>query len=300
MASNRSNVKPVRHQAHPNHEAPTPTEGPSSDEGRLYIRQAAALVAMTPALLRECERHRLITPARTESGYRVYSMQDVDRLRRIKALLDDGVNLAGVRRILEGGAPSSGDDDRVPRGRGHRSKTTGGKLKESRNRRGLSLRQVAEQTGLSASYLSAIERGLALPSLATLSELASFFETNVLALLSDTESVADSPLVRAGERRVISGKAGVTIEDMSTAGNDLEPLLLLIEPGAGSDGRLSHVGEEWLFILEGEMCLELDATEQFHLGPGDSMSFDSQRLHKFTNEGTSLVRVLWVNTPRTF
>ncbi len=50
--------------------------------------------------LRVYERHGLVDPARTEGGTRRYSEADVDRLHRIRTLLDEGLNLAGIARVL--------------------------------------------------------------------------------------------------------------------------------------------------------------------------------------------------------
>ena len=265
----------------------------------VYIQQAAAMVGTTASALRSWEKHGLVEPTRTESGYRVYSLQDIESLRVIQRLLNDGVNPAGILRILDRDTPKSKISGRANH-EGRRVRSVGDVVRTMRARSGLTLRQVAEQTGLSPSYVSSIERSLAHPSIATLSKLAACFDTNVLSLMSDAYRPRGDPLVRATDRRILDSEGGVTIEDMSTEGNNLEPLLITIQPGAGSDGPLSHEGEEFLFVLSGEMTLRLDGTKDFVLSPGDSMAFASPRPHQFGNDGTEPVAVLWINTPRTF
>ena len=72
------------------------------DQRALYIISVAAELAGVHAqTLRIYERKGLLDPARTAGGNRRYSESDLDRLRRIAALTDDGLNLAGVRRVLE-------------------------------------------------------------------------------------------------------------------------------------------------------------------------------------------------------
>lgn len=269
-----------------------------------YIQQAASMVGATPSSLRSWEKYGLVTPRRATSGYRVYTIDDVERLRRVRHLLGEGVNPAGVRRVLE-----QTDDDpkghREPNGqssgrkpRAHRP--VGDSLRELRNKHRLSLRDVSERTGLSPSYISSVERSIASPSLASLQKLAKVFETNVLALLGDAQSSPETPVIRHDQRHTIESAPGVMIEDLSTAGSGLEPLVFTIQPGAGSDGPLTHAGEEFLLVLEGEMLLRLDNVIDYHLYAGDSMAFDSMRPHHFTGVGEQPAKVVWINTPRTF
>nr|WP_224167477.1 MerR family transcriptional regulator [Arthrobacter sp. StoSoilA2] len=62
---------------------------------------AAELVGTGQQNIRQYERKGLLTPERTDGGTRRYSEQDLETLRRIGALLDEGLNLAGVKRVLE-------------------------------------------------------------------------------------------------------------------------------------------------------------------------------------------------------
>ena len=71
------------------------------DDGVYVISVASELAGVHPQTLRVYERKGLLDPARTSGGSRRYSDADLDRLRRISALTDAGVNLEGVRRILE-------------------------------------------------------------------------------------------------------------------------------------------------------------------------------------------------------
>ena len=70
----------------------------------LYIQQAAQLVGATPVELPAWEQQKLITPSRTASGYRTFTIADIERMQRIQSLMSGGINAEGVRRILEGPA----------------------------------------------------------------------------------------------------------------------------------------------------------------------------------------------------
>ncbi|RHW27153.1 MerR family transcriptional regulator [Nocardioides immobilis] len=70
-------------------------------QGVYAISVAADLVSMEIQNLRVYERRGLVEPARTPGGSRLYSRADIERLHRIRDLLADGLNLAGIRRVLE-------------------------------------------------------------------------------------------------------------------------------------------------------------------------------------------------------
>ena len=69
--------------------------------GVYAISVAADLVSMEIQNLRVYERRGLVAPARSPGGSRLYSRADIERLHRIRELLADGLNLAGIRRVLE-------------------------------------------------------------------------------------------------------------------------------------------------------------------------------------------------------
>lgn len=73
----------------------------SANRAVYVISVAAELAGVHPQTLRIYERKGLLEPARTAGGNRRYSDDDLERLRRIAELTEEGLNLAGVRRVLE-------------------------------------------------------------------------------------------------------------------------------------------------------------------------------------------------------
>ena len=71
------------------------------DRGVFGISVAADMASMEIQNLRVYERRGLVSPDRTPGGTRLYSEDDVDRLVRIRELLGDGLNLAGIGKVLE-------------------------------------------------------------------------------------------------------------------------------------------------------------------------------------------------------
>jgi MerR family transcriptional regulator, heat shock protein HspR len=82
-------------------DGPGPAGAPAPDHGVYGISVAAELSGVAVQSLRLYERYGLLTPARSDGGTRRYSADDLARLRRISALVDAGINLAGIARILE-------------------------------------------------------------------------------------------------------------------------------------------------------------------------------------------------------
>lgn len=71
------------------------------EQGVFGISVAAELTGTAVQNLRVYERHGLVSPDRTDGGTRRYSQADVDRLVRVRELLDEGLNLAGITRVLQ-------------------------------------------------------------------------------------------------------------------------------------------------------------------------------------------------------
>jgi DNA-binding transcriptional MerR regulator len=266
----------------------------------LYIKEAARMVGVSAALLRLWEREGLLCPRRSPSGYRVYSFADIERARQARSMLyGEGLEVEEVSRRL-GEPPEPDAEDLEGNGR------VGTRVHSLRQGRGISLRALAGMTGLSASYISAVERSQVTPSVASLQKLAGGLGTNLVRLLAGRDELkedgaAQKAVVGANEREVLEMEIpGVVIENLTAVESVLEPLLFHVEPGGGSSSSYSHAGDEFLFVLEGSFEVVLDETEEYALEAGDSMTFASHRPHRWRNPGQRKAEILWVNTPATF
>jgi DNA-binding transcriptional MerR regulator/quercetin dioxygenase-like cupin family protein len=280
--------------------AAVPTGPPDLILSGVYIRQAAEMVGVSSGALRLWEKHGLIHPQRLRSGYRLYTFPDIERMRQIRRLQEEGVNPQGILRILDQSTANGGPLRTHGVSEAAALQTIGRRLRDLRIRKGLSLRELAARTGLSSSYISSIERSLSSPSVASMSKIAAELDTNVPALLGDSGRIpVNSPVVRANARRVMTAE-GVQIEDLSTPAGNLEPLLMTVRYGAGSEGSYCHEGEEFLYMMSGSLEITLGGTEHHVLHAGDSMTFDSMRPHQWHNPDREDAVILWINTPRTF
>lgn len=258
------------------------------------IGEAARRVGVSPSALRLWERQGLVRPARSNGRYRLYTDGDLERLRRIRRLRQvDQLNAPGIRRMLR---------DTVVPGPDAESRLDGRPIRRLREQHGLSLRQASERTGLSISFLSALERGVSGASVATLQRLTAAYGTTMLELFGGDGSEPRQRLVRAGERRVLRlGSAEVRIEELARGSRQLEPQLFVLAQGASSDGAYAHDGEEFLYLLFGAVTVWVGDSEIYALNrAGDALSFPSTLPHRWRNDARGESQLLWINTPPTF
>jgi DNA-binding transcriptional MerR regulator len=258
------------------------------------IGEAAQRVGVSPSALRLWEREGLVRPKRTDRRYRVYDDADLARLRSIRRLREvDRLNAAGIRRVLRDGAARASDADRPLDGR---------LLRRLRADRGLSLREASQRTGLSVSFLSALERGVSGASVATLQRLTAAYGTSLHSLLGGDGKPPGNRLVRAGERPILRmGAAEVRIEQLARDARELEPQLFVLAPGASSDGAYAHDGEEFLYLLSGAVTVWIGQEEPYVLDrAGDALTFPSSLPHRWRNDARGESQLLWINTPPTF
>jgi DNA-binding transcriptional MerR regulator/quercetin dioxygenase-like cupin family protein len=262
-----------------------------SAEPYLKIGDVAKKVGVSPSVIRSWESLGLTRPRRTQSQYRLYSADDVKLLKRARFLRKvRGLNAAAIVQLLkrEGRAHPPGDG---------KAGAIGAHLRKLRARRKLSLAQVAQAVGISVGFLSALERSQMSGSVGTLRKLARFYKTNILDFFDANGS--SSRQVRAADRKILEAGEGVRLELLAWGNAVMEPHLFRIAPEAGSGDPYTHDGEEFIYVLRGDLSITV-GSEHYHLKSGDSFYFESAIPHRWKNPGRKETLVLWVNTPPTF
>ncbi|MGB8986525.1 MAG: cupin domain-containing protein [Candidatus Sulfotelmatobacter sp.] len=264
----------------------------SSDaEPYLKIGDVARRVGVSPSVIRSWESLGLTRPRRTESKYRLYSAHDVKLLKRARFLRKvRGLNAAAIVELLrrEGRA--------LPAANGNAG-AIGSHLRQLRAKQKLSLAQVARGVGISVGFLSALERSQMSGSVGTLRKLARFYKTNILDFFDATD--ASTRQVRPAQRKVLEAGPGVRMELLAWGNTVMEPHLFRVAPDAGSGDSYTHEGEEFLYVLRGQLTITLEK-EEYLLKTGDSFYFESATPHHWRNPGRTETLLLWVNTPPTF
>ena len=263
-----------------------------SSDAQVYLKigDVARLVGISPSAIRGWESLGLTRPHRTKSRYRLYTSDDVRLLKKARYLRKvRGLNAAAIVQMLkregEIRSTATGNDSLGPH------------LRRLRIQRGVGLAEVAEAAGISVGFLSALERSQMSASVGTLRRLARYYRTNILDFFDATE--LNTRLVRPPKRKVLEAGPGVRMELLAWGNKVMEPHLFRIKPKAGSGESYSHEGEEFLFVLRGELKIALDG-EEYHLKRGDSFYFESTTPHHWKNPGRTETWLLWINTPPTF
>lgn len=175
----------------------------------------------------------------------------------------------------------------------------GAALRRLRKAQGLTLQQLASRCGLSQPFLSQLENGKAMPSLMALHNVAQALKTTAHSLLQPPERPEVS-LVRDGEGETYELTEGGSVRFLCRGDAHLmEPNEVVFEPGAGTVNA-GHEGEEVLYILEGNLRVELDDSDPVELARGDVLTYPATTPHTMTAVGQAGCRFLVVTSPPSF
>ncbi len=172
----------------------------------------------------------------------------------------------------------------------------GARIRAIRSRQQLTLRDVAERTGVSVSMLSMLERGVSTASVGTLVAVASALGVHMYDLFAHRDSADGSPVTRLDEQTVVRMGEGTTrrvAHHDSAAGvelavNEYEP------GGASGPSATHHDGREFGVLISGRLTIELDG-QSHTLEPGDAIAYSSDRPHRIANTGEERAVAVWVN-----
>jgi len=178
----------------------------------------------------------------------------------------------------------------------------GFKIRVMRQERRMTLQDLADTTGLSKPLLSQIENEQVIPPLATLLRIAKAFKVGLHTFFQNEGSVEKCVLVRAGESRRLKRRSKpdevlpYTYHSLAFNKKDrnMEPFLVEFENCSWDDDfMVTHEGEEFLFLLEGELELHY-GDKIMTMSPGDSVYYDSKEPHGYVAKGNIRPRAVAV------
>ncbi|KAA5835019.1 XRE family transcriptional regulator [Saccharopolyspora hirsuta] len=177
------------------------------------------------------------------------------------------------------------------------SRLVGAEIKRIRAERGLTLRELAERCGLSPGFLSLAERGVNSISLTSLFALANALDVDAAELLGTAgrRSRREYSIARHDDpdaTRVVMGEREHRVLTADLPDQRIEALVTAVHPTAGPSPVTQHDGEEFCYVLRGELTFLL-ADETAVLAAGDSIHFKSRVPHAIHNRGTDVAEVLW-------
>lgn len=178
----------------------------------------------------------------------------------------------------------------VERADNERSRLLGARLQELRRMRGLSLKNVAEETGLSPSFLSMVERGQTDLSVTRFSRLTEFYKVAPSELLMEMGDEIEDPEI-SSLKKFRSLKRGPGIAYRVLQDENPEMIYCELEPHARFSEPWAHRGEDFWLVLDGNPCLDFGG-KSFDLSPGQTVRFSSTVPHGLSNPGDTPARLV--------
>ncbi|CUA81395.1 Transcriptional regulator, contains XRE-family HTH domain [Gulbenkiania indica] len=176
------------------------------------------------------------------------------------------------------------------------------RIKLLRTQQGYSLQGLAEVTGLTKSYLSKLERGVCTPSIAAALRIARALGVDTQALFGETATNPDIAVIRHHARMSVERPAGLQggrrLEILPTPAGltRMQPFVLhLASDFAAGPQVAGHAGEEFLYVLEGDVEMEWGERRE-RLMPGDAVYFNASVPHRLRALGKSPAAVLVVTS----
>jgi transcriptional regulator with XRE-family HTH domain len=179
----------------------------------------------------------------------------------------------------------------------------GARVKHARMLKGIRMRELAKLVGCTESMISKIESGRVIPSLPMMNRLTKALDRDIASffgLYIETQSVVQSQ----GKRPISSTDPirkgrGIRYERLVpfAAGSLLEANIHIIEPGGEKIDDITHQGEALGFLLEGEIEVNVDGSA-YPMRAGDSFFFKAHLPSSYRNTGTTIAKLIWVNTPQ--
>jgi transcriptional regulator with XRE-family HTH domain len=169
----------------------------------------------------------------------------------------------------------------------------GRRLKSLRVSRGLSLKDVAAETGLSASFLSMVETGRNEITVGRLVAIADFYEVGLGDLIPE-RGMEEPVVLRRDDRRTLESSDQRVTTEMLAAWHhgDMSSGFRRFEVGAELSEPARQAGPEFLFILAGELTIDFADDTSVVLREGDSVWFEASRRHRQRNSGETEAHVV--------
>ena len=179
------------------------------------------------------------------------------------------------------------------------SQRIGKAIRQRRKALNLTLTEVCDKVGLSAGFLSLVERGKATPSLGSLANIAGALGVSLDYFIA--VPWGNRGISFAAHRAPFDiGPDGMRYERISAEFPEgtLNSVVIHVPPGFVSE-EVSREGEEIVYVIDGLLRLTLDNVPHA-LSPGDSAHFGANILHRWSNMGPGWCRLLWVGTSPIF
>lgn len=172
-------------------------------------------------------------------------------------------------------------------------------LQRLREQRNVSVRELAEKSGLSESFIRAVERGESDISLGRLAKLAAFFEYDLGSFLGFTSQLSRPNFVGAGSRTKIKRGRGVDYEALHLPGIDLDLVNVDLTPYSKFKDEWTHEGIDAVFVTDGEIVLTVDGID-YIMKEGECCVFSAAYRHRVRNDSAKAASLISITTGRMY
>ena len=174
----------------------------------------------------------------------------------------------------------------------------GQKIKQLRIQKGLTLEELASRSELTKGFLSQMERDLTSPSIATLNDILEALGTTLAEFFKEEK---EEQLVFHKEDFFVDEREDYTIRWIvpNTQKNEMEPIVVELEPGGSTEEVEPFEGEEFGYVLSGTITLNIGG-KHHKVRTGESFCLHPNESHFIRNDGKREARFLWVSTPPNF
>ncbi|GAA4661135.1 helix-turn-helix domain-containing protein [Arthrobacter cryoconiti] len=192
------------------------------------------------------------------------------------------------------------ENEKIDENHAESARRAGKLVRQVRRKRGLSLANLAEKSGLSTGLLSQLERGAGNPSFTTIIKISQALNVPASEFFSGLDEAGT--VVRAASRPLLQLADNKLVYELMTPNmhGQIGVVKTELTPGfSNEDAQLSHVGEECTIVLAGRIYISVDGTG-YELGAGDAITYNSSLNHWYRNESDEIASLLGAMTPPSF
>ena len=176
----------------------------------------------------------------------------------------------------------------------------GKRIKTLRTRNGLTLEELASRSELSKGFLSQLENNVTSPSISTLEDITEVLGVSLENFFKE-EKEEQVKFTKEDYFVDEKEKSSITWLVPNAQKNDMEPILLTLEKGGESNVVDPHVGEEFAYVLKGEVeLIDLDNDKRIKIKEKETVYLKGEHAHKIVNNSKHDAKVIWIITPPLF
>ncbi len=175
----------------------------------------------------------------------------------------------------------------------------GEKIKDLRLACELTQEELADRCELTKGYISQLENDLTSPSIATLIDILSALGTNLREFFADEEEEEKIVFQKSEFIEKVTEEYVLNWLVPNSQKNAMEPVYMILNAGSTTDEDFPHEGEEFGFVLKGEIIVVL-GKRKIKVKKGESFYFKADKVHLIVNKSKTPAEFIWVSSPPSF